>query len=60
MVIPQSYAQLCYVGNIGDLYPTDPIQAAFCDAVADAVLDIHGPMKDTFHVKDKEKKVRQW
>ncbi|CAM9191170.1 unnamed protein product [Scytosiphon promiscuus] len=56
-VIPQSYAQLRYVGKIGDLYPTDPIQAAYCDAAADAVLDIHTPMRASIFEKDQEKKM---
>ncbi|CAM9234269.1 unnamed protein product [Hapterophycus canaliculatus] len=58
-VIPQSYAQLRYVGKIGGLYPKDPIPAAFCDAAAEAVLDIHGPMRDSIFERDQEKKARQ-
>ncbi len=43
-VIPQSQAQLRYVGKLGGLYPTDPVQAAFADAAIDAVMDIHNPV----------------
>ena len=43
-IIPQSQAQMRYVGKIGGLYPTDPVQAAFADAAIDAVMDIHIPV----------------
>lgn len=55
-VIPQSFAQLRYVGKIGGLYPTDPIQAAFVDAAIDAVMDIHIPMRASIQEKDDDKK----
>ncbi|CAN0093395.1 unnamed protein product, partial [Hapterophycus canaliculatus] len=57
VVIPQSSAQLRYVGKIGGFYPTDPIQAAFCDAAADAVEDITDSMRGALYEKDPEKKV---
>ncbi|CAM9781330.1 unnamed protein product [Ectocarpus sp. 12 AP-2014] len=47
-VIPQSMAILRYVGKMGNLYPTDPIQAAFADSATDAVSDIHGYMRGKF------------
>lgn len=56
-VIPQSGAQIRYVGKIGGLYPTDPIDAAFADAAVDAVTDIHIPMRASIQEKDDEKKV---
>lgn len=57
-VIPQSSAQMRYVGKIGGLYPTDPIDAAFADAAMDSVTDIHIPMRASLQEKDDEKKVR--
>ncbi|CAM9191246.1 unnamed protein product [Scytosiphon promiscuus] len=56
VLIPQSLAQLRYVGKIGGLYPTDPIQAAFCDAAADACTDVFGPMRNSYEEKDEKKK----
>lgn len=59
VVIPQSSAQLRYVGKTGGLYPTDPVQAAFADAAVDAVIDIHIPMRASIVGEtDAEKKVR--
>lgn len=57
VVIPQSLAQLRYVGKIGGLYPTDPIQAALADAAADALTDIFAPMRAAYEEQDGEKKV---
>lgn len=59
VVIPQSLAQIRYVGKIGGLYPADPIQAAFADAVVDAVIDIHIPMAASIHEKSDDKKVQR-
>eukprot|EP00178_Gracilaria_changii_P010574 TRINITY_DN30783_c0_g1_i1.p1 TRINITY_DN30783_c0_g1~~TRINITY_DN30783_c0_g1_i1.p1 ORF type:complete len:231 (+),score=31.69 TRINITY_DN30783_c0_g1_i1:73-693(+) len=56
-LIPQSFAQIRYVGKIGGLYPTDPIQAAFADAAIDSVMDIHVPMRASIVEKDDEKKM---
>eukprot|EP00752_Nemacystus_decipiens_P001600 g1560.t1 len=56
VVIPQSLAQLRYIGKIGGLYPTDPIQAALADAAADALNDITGPMRAAYFENDVEKK----
>ncbi|CAM9998348.1 unnamed protein product, partial [Ectocarpus sp. 12 AP-2014] len=58
VVIPQSTAQLRYVGKIGGLYPTDPVQAALADAAIDTVNDINDPMRASIHEKGEEKKVR--
>lgn len=58
VVIPQSLAQLRYVGKIAGLYPTDPIQAALADAAADALTDITFPMRAAYNEQDGEKKVR--
>lgn len=56
-VIPQSVAQIRYVGKVGGLYPTDPIEAALADAAIESVIDIHGPMRDSIQEKDDAKKV---
>ncbi|CAM9922905.1 unnamed protein product, partial [Ectocarpus sp. 8 AP-2014] len=58
-VIPQTFAILRYVGKMGDLYPTDPIQAAFADSATDAVNDMHGHMRGIFLEKDADAKVRR-
>ncbi|CAM9191321.1 unnamed protein product [Scytosiphon promiscuus] len=58
VVIPQSFAQLRYVGKIGGLYPNDPIEAAVCDAAADAVVDINGPMRGALYEQDPERKAQ--
>lgn len=58
-MIPQSFTQLRYVGKIGGLYPSDPIEAAFADAAMDAVMDIHIPMRAFVYEKDDQKKVKQ-
>lgn len=59
VVIPQSLAQLRYVGKIGGLYPTDPMEAAFCDAAADTFTDVYRPMRNSYDEKDEAKKVMQ-
>ncbi|CAM9740056.1 unnamed protein product [Ectocarpus sp. 12 AP-2014] len=58
VVIPQSTAQLRYVGKIGGLYPTDPVQAALADAAIDTVNDINDPMRASIHEKGEEKKMQ--
>ncbi|CAM9453423.1 unnamed protein product, partial [Ectocarpus sp. 12 AP-2014] len=57
-VIPQSLAILRLVGKMGNLYPTDPIQAAFADSATDAVSDIHGYMRGIIFEKDADKKAQ--
>lgn len=57
-VIPQSTSQLRYVGKIGGLYPTDPLEAALADAAVGATMDIFIPMAAAFNEKDDERKVR--
>ncbi|CAM9269552.1 unnamed protein product [Ectocarpus sp. 13 AM-2016] len=58
VVIPQSTAQLRYVGKIGGLYPTDPVQAALADAAIDTVNDINEPMRASIHEKGEGKKMQ--
>ncbi|CAB1097970.1 unnamed protein product [Ectocarpus sp. CCAP 1310/34] len=57
-VIPQSVAILRYVGKMGNLYPNDPIQAAFADSAVDAVSDIHGYMRGIIFEKDADAKAQ--
>lgn len=57
-VITQSTSQLRYVGKIGGLYPTDPLEAAFADAAVGAAMDIFDPVKNAYHEKDDARKVR--
>jgi prostaglandin-H2 D-isomerase / glutathione transferase len=45
-----------FVGKLTGLYPTDPLQAAFCDEVMDAVEDISAQLIGTFSMKDEEEK----
>ncbi len=45
-----------YVGRLAGLYPTDPLQAAFCDEAMDAVEDIISKVTTTFSIKDEAEK----
>lgn len=45
-----------YVGKLSGLYPSDPLQAAFCDEAMDAVEDIISQVVTTFPIKDEAKK----
>lgn len=45
-----------YVGKLAGLYPTDPLQAAFCDEVMDAVEDIVSKVVATFPIEDETEK----
>ena len=45
-----------YVGTLAGLYPTDPLQAAFCDEVMDAVEDIVAKQVETMFIKDEDEK----
>lgn len=45
-----------YVGRLAGLYPTDPLQAAFCDEVLDAVEDIVSKVVTTFSMTDEAEK----
>jgi glutathione S-transferase len=45
-----------YVGKLAGLYPTDPLQAAFCDEAMDAVEDIVSKVVATFPIKDEAEK----
>ncbi|MGB5698092.1 MAG: glutathione S-transferase family protein [Polyangiales bacterium] len=45
-----------YVGRLAGLYPTDPLQAAFCDEALDAVEDIVSRVGTTFSMTDEAQK----
>ena len=54
--ISQSNAINRYVGKLADLYPEDPIQAARCDEVMDAVEDILTRVVATYGLADDERR----
>nr|UZD11055.1 glutathione s-transferase 5 [Macrocystis pyrifera] len=56
-LIPQSLAQMRYIGKIGGLYSEDPIEAAFADAAMEAVIDMHFHLRPTVHEQDPTKKM---
>lgn len=45
-----------FVGKLTGLYPTDPLQAAFCDEAMDAVEDVSSQVVSSFNIKDEEEK----
>ena len=45
-----------FVGKLTGLYPTDPLQAAFCDEAMDAIEDISNQLIPSFAIKDEEEK----
>jgi len=45
-----------YVGKLAGLYPSDPLQAAFCDEAMDAVEDIVSQVSVTMRIKDEAEK----
>ena len=45
-----------YVGKLAGLYPTDALQAAYCDEVMDAVEDIISQQVVTMFIKDEAQK----
>jgi len=45
-----------YVGKLAGLYPTDALQAAYCDEVMDAVEDITSKQVATMFMSDEAKK----
>ena len=55
-VIAQSNGINRYVGKLCDLYPSDPLQAAFCDEAMSAVEDILVKGQATMHISDAEEK----
>ncbi len=57
--LAQSNAINRYVGRLTGLYPDDPLQAAFCDEVMDAVEDISVEVIRTFSITDEAEKKKQ-
>ena len=45
-----------YVGTLSGLYPSDPLEAAFCDETMDAVEDIISKQVETMSIKDEDEK----
>lgn len=45
-----------YVGRLAGLYPTDELQAAFCDEAMDAVEDVVSRQVTTMSIKDEAEK----
>eukprot|EP00904_Undaria_pinnatifida_P006911 jgi/Undpi1/334/HiC_scaffold_1.g00330.m1 len=56
-ILPQSGAQLRYVGKIAGLYPEDALEAAYADAAVDAVADNHMELRPAVLEKDEAKKM---
>ena len=55
-VITQSNAINRFVGKLANLYPNDPLQAARCDEVMDAVEDVVTRVVATFGIEDEAEK----
>lgn len=55
-VVSQSNGINRYVGKLCSLYPSDPLQAAFCDEAMSAVEDILVKGQATMRIDDKEEK----
>lgn len=55
-VVAQSNGINRYLGKLAKLYPTDPLQAALCDEVMDAVEDVTNKVQVTLFIKDEEEK----
>jgi glutathione S-transferase len=45
-----------YVGTLAGLYPSEPLEAAFCDEAMDAVEDIGAQLFVTMSIKDEDEK----
>lgn len=56
-VLAQSNGINRYVGKLCSLYPSDPLQAAFCDETMSAVEDILVKGQATMRMPDEEKKL---
>ena len=55
-VITQSNAINRFVGRLANLYPNDPLEAARCDEVMDAVEDVVTEIVSTFRINDEAEK----
>ena len=58
-VVSQSNAINRYVGKLGDLYPSDPWQAALCDEAMEAVEDITNKIGATLFLPEEQKKAQR-
>jgi len=58
-VVSQSNAINRYVGKLGNLYPSDPWQAALCDETMEAVEDITNKIGATLFIPEEQKKVER-
>ena len=58
-ILAQSNAINRYVGNLTNLYPSDPWQAALCDETMEAVEDISSMIVATLFLPDEEKKAQR-
>jgi glutathione S-transferase len=58
-VVAQSNAILRYVGKLGNLYPTDPWQAALCDEAMEAIEDITTKILATRFLPEEQKKAER-
>ncbi len=56
VVLSQGNSITRYVGTLAGLYPTDPLEAAFCDEAMDAVEDIVSKQVATMFIKDEDEK----
>jgi glutathione S-transferase len=54
--VTQSNSLARYVGKLVGLYPTDDLQALYCDEAMDAVEDLSHAIGNTFGLKDDELK----
>ncbi len=59
-IITQSNAMLRFIGKQSDLYPSDPLQALYCDEVLDALEDMTHMLVQTMHLQgDAQKQARE-
>ncbi len=54
--LAQCNAILCYVGRLGGLHPTDPLQAAQHEALMGHVEDLRGAVSPSLRISDPEEK----
>lgn len=55
VLFTQSMALLRYIGKLGNLYPTDPVEALRVDEIIDGYLDFTKAIDPTLRMKDDEK-----
>jgi len=57
-VITQSNTLLRYAGKLAGLYPSDPLEAAYCDEAMDVTEDIVSKVSPTMFIQDEAEKRR--